>query len=139
MNPDGFRKKERAKPVAQNEEAKSSYRETITGWATRYPQIEAKLWQHYEQYCQDLDANLTHFDEGRRTDSDMTAEAHKRQAWELLTLLGSVEPELPIGTMHDEICAEIDHVVARGKSQSREIDDTTQQAKAAMGDVANRK
>lgn len=135
MDTDGLRQKERAKLVAQHEEAKSSRRETVAGWAARYPQIEAGLWQHYEQYCRDLDASLTRFDKGARSDPDTTAEGEKRHAWELLTLLGSVEPELPIASMHDEICAEIDQVVAAGKAQSRAINDATPQAKAAMGDT----
>lgn len=135
MSSDELRKKERARLVARHEEAKNSYRETIAGWATHYPQIQAKLWQHYKEYCQDLDADLTRFDEGRRADLDKVAEVNKRQAWELFTLLESVDSELQIVTLYDKVCAAIDQALAVSKSQRRAIDAATQQAKVAKDDA----
>ncbi|HET9411651.1 MAG TPA: hypothetical protein VFO38_02285 [Candidatus Saccharimonadales bacterium] len=131
-----FRLEQRATLVAQYDMKRTVYRNEIEDWIARYPQLEAALRQRYEEYSLSLDKEIAHFDSGQyQVDFDTSIETAKRKYWELLTLLNTADPALPIVEMHDEYCAAMDQAAMEARSQVRKLDELAEQTRVAMTDV----
>jgi hypothetical protein len=136
MDLKAFLLEQRATLVAQYDMKRAVYRKEIEDWIARYPQLEAALRQKYKEYSRSLDQEITHFHTGQyQVDFDTSIETAKRKYWELLTLLSTADPALPIVEMHDEYCAAMDQAAMEVRSRTRELEELTQQTKAAMVDT----
>jgi len=87
----------------------------MADYITRYPAITAELEALRDRRFARFDARLAWiraYDLGQPLPAEQSAspddDVLKAEQWELLTLLSSVDPDLPITTIYDGYCAKLD-------------------------------
>lgn len=112
--------------------------EKTTLLACAYPSIASQLWQRHQAWTERLTVRCNAYraqstgqpmDESQRAAIANDPERDKREYWELLVLISTADPDLPIATLHADYCARLD---VANRASAREMAEIT----AAMRDRA---